>query len=96
MKIINHDMDVTFNELDKILLSLKFEKNIKDDTAIYWNMSLNAKIKIALPVTPNAFINKGLLQAYAVMLQEQGIISNASVLFKLIDNQRFIKENVLV
>jgi hypothetical protein len=90
------DIAVTYKEFDEVLELLKFSKEQDDSGYVYSYPPLNAKIKIGFPNSPNDLLNGGILSGHAFLLEQKGVITKAKVFFRIIENQRFIKENVLV
>lgn len=89
-------MKVTYKEFDEVLKTLKFKKKESNKTVIYSNAPFEVVIKLPLPKSSEDFIKEGILSGHAFMLQEKGVIKSEEVLFKILENQRFIRENVLV
>jgi len=87
---------VTYKELEEALKLLKFNSKKTEDTLIFSYQPLDARIKLPLPKSARDTVNGGILQGHAFILQEKGVIKKADVLFKIIEHQRYIRENVLV
>ncbi len=88
-------MKVNYKEFEEALSTLKFEKEESKDAIIFSNKSFSAIIKLPNPASKEEIIQEGILAGHAFLLQEKGVITTAKVLFKILENQRFIRENVL-
>lgn len=87
---------VTYKELEEALKLLKFSRKKTEDTLIFSYKPLEARIKLPLPKSSKDTVNGGVLQGHAFILQEKGVIKKSDVLFKIIEHQRYIRENVFV
>lgn len=90
------NLEVTYQELDEVLHLLKFSKEQDEKGYIYAYPPLDAILKLRAPQSPKDLVNGGVLSGHAFILEQKGVITRANVLFKIIENQRFMKENVLV
>lgn len=89
-------LNVTFRELDQVLNLLKFSKLKDEEGYVYTYPPLEAMIKLREPNSSEDIVNGGILSGHAFILEQKGVITRAEVLFKIIEHQRFLKENVLV
>ncbi|MEM0991693.1 MAG: hypothetical protein AAGI49_01590 [Bacteroidota bacterium] len=89
-------IDVTYRELDELLHLLKFTKANDELGYIYSYPPLDAVIKLRTPQSSDEIVNGGILSGHAFILEQKGVITRANVLYKIIEHQRFLKENVLV
>ncbi|MEN0049432.1 MAG: hypothetical protein AAF806_20400 [Bacteroidota bacterium] len=90
------DLDVTYRELDELLQLLKFSKANDELGYIYSYPPLDAVIKLRAPQSSGDIVNGGILSGHAFILEQKGVITRANVLYKIIEHQRFLKENILV
>lgn len=90
------DINVTYHELDEILHLLKFSKTEDEKGYIYAYPPLDATIKLRSPKSSEEVVNGGILSGHAYILEHKGVITRANVLYRLVENQRFVRENVLV
>ncbi|MEN0006699.1 MAG: hypothetical protein AAF798_21270 [Bacteroidota bacterium] len=90
------DLKVTYQELDEVLQLLKFSKSRDEKGLIYSYPPLETEIKLRMPKSAQEVVNGGILSGHAFILEQKGVITKANVLYRIIENQRFIKENVLV
>ncbi|MEL6943941.1 MAG: hypothetical protein AAFO82_14865 [Bacteroidota bacterium] len=89
-------IDITYRELDELLQLLKFSKANDELGCIYSYPPLDAVIKLRAPQSSEDIVNGGILSGHAFILEQKGVITRANVLYKIIEHQRFLKENVLV
>ncbi len=90
------DLKITYQELDEVLHLLKFSKKNDGKGHIYSYAPLDAVIKTCKPKSSEDVVNGGILSGHAYILEQKGVITKANVLYRLVENQRFIRENVLV
>jgi hypothetical protein len=90
------DLNITYQELDEVLNLLKFSKEQDEKGYIYSYPPLDAVIKTHAPQSVEEVVNGGILSGHAYLLEQKGVITKANVFYRIIENQRFIKENVLV
>lgn len=90
------DINVTYSELDELLQLLKFSKVEDEMGYTYTYPPLDAEIKLRSPQSAEEVVNGGILSGHAFILEQKGVITKADVLYRIIENQRFMKENVLV
>lgn len=90
------DLKVTYQELDEVLHLLKFSKVSDERGYVYTYSPLEAVIKTPKTKSAKEVVNGGILSGHAYILEQKGVITRANVLYRLVENQRFVRENVLV
>jgi hypothetical protein len=82
------EMDVRFEEFDRAMMQLGYDKSSEDDFIVYSHSKSGSKIYLALYHKSLKYINKGWFVAKAYNMECMGVINHRDDLAKMIEQMR--------